>query len=135
LTNLQTFFNYIFKKSLLFFLFSLCLNSCANPQIQNHFYLGLSNAEEAVSLFERALTSSNVYIRQAAAEQLADLMASGTQLSARTERRLRREVSGWWAAAFNIIRNPDRGKLLEFLLSHGHGVIPGDNFAYLLQEC
>jgi soluble lytic murein transglycosylase len=119
----------------LFFLFSLCLNSCANPQIQNHFYLGLSNAEEAVSLFERALTSSNVHIRQAAAEQLADLMASGTQLSARTERRLRREVSGWWAAAFNIIRNPDREKLLEFLLNYGHGVISGDNFAYLLQEC
>ena len=56
------------------FLFSLCFNSCAQMQVQEDFYLGLlskyndQDNTETVRHFEKALASSNVYIRQAAAE-------------------------------------------------------------------
>jgi soluble lytic murein transglycosylase len=76
------------------------------------------NIAEKVQLFEKALSSSNIFIRQAAAEELAVLMSQGTELSAKTIQTIRKEASGWWAEAFNVIKNaPNREKALLFLFS------------------
>ena len=107
---------------LFLFLFILLFVSCAQTQNGTSFYRGLliraeQQDADAVSHFEEALSSSNVYVRQAAADELARLMVEGTELSAKTAGRVRREVSSYWAAAFNAAENaPDRNKVLSFLL-------------------
>jgi soluble lytic murein transglycosylase len=136
----------------LLFLFFLCFSSCSAQQSQSDFYEGLriraaatdadAAAQEearkkAAALFAKALNSANVYVRQAAAEELANLMAAGTELSgsaASREKlleRVRREVTGPWAAAFDALYGetrrssankgeaaavPDKQKVLAFLL-------------------
>jgi len=123
-----------FKYSLvLVFFFSICAVSCASPQVQNDFYRGLTDSSNAVSHFEKALSSSNVYMKQAAAEELAVLMAGGTELSAGTVQRVRREASGRWAAAFKAVDDADKEKAVEFLLSHEQGS-SNEARLYVLQE-
>jgi soluble lytic murein transglycosylase len=135
----------------LFFLFSLYAAACAQPQIQKDFYQGLrskrvSQSEVAsrgeagadtLRFFEKALNSSNVYIRQAAAEELADLMYEGAQLSAATERQMRREASNSWAAAFDAVgTTPNKEKVLAFLLNSGGDTLISNNAAlYTMEEC
>jgi soluble lytic murein transglycosylase len=128
----------------LFFLFTLCFNSCAQTQVQvqSDFYLGLlskSSDQEAetVSYFEKALASPNVYIRQAAAEELAVLMYGGTELSPRTAERVRREAGGGWAAAFDAAgKTVDKDKVLAFLLGGGQETgLPDEARFFTLQEC
>jgi len=126
---------------LFLFLFVSLFGSCAQTHNSAAFYRGLliraelsnetdksgeagqSNSIEqnadAAAHFENALSSTNVYVRQAAAEELAVLMFEGTELSAITMERVRREVTGFWAAAFNAVENvPDKKKVLSFLLDN-----------------
>jgi soluble lytic murein transglycosylase len=134
--------------SLLVFLllFSLCFNSCA--QEQNDFYRGvLSRAEaqsrnaqnsEAVKHFEKALNSPNAYIRQAAAEELANMMYEGVKLSAKTFEKVKKEAVGSWAAAFAAVeKGADRKKTLAFLLGFDSASASVSNEArlYTLREC
>ncbi|MDR3020161.1 MAG: transglycosylase SLT domain-containing protein [Treponema sp.] len=124
-----------------FLLFSFYSISCARPQAQRDFYQGLSlksNPEkisEAVSLFEKALSSPNTYIRQAAADELAGLMAAGAELSADSVKRMRSEVSLWWAGAFKALETRDKEVALECLLGFDRGAIPDDIKNYFLREC
>jgi soluble lytic murein transglycosylase len=119
------------------------------PQAENEFYRGLlvypsaARVPEKIRLFEKALTSSNIYIRQAAAEELAILVTEGRELSTRTARRVRQEISGPWAAAFDAVGfpmpaksdAPDKEKVLMFLL--GFDGTAGFNEArvYVMREC
>ena len=128
------------KVNFLFSLFFFCVNSCASPQITPDFYKGLLNKSkinESVRLFENALTSSNIYIRQAAAEELAKLDASSVKLSLKTLRLIRREISGWRAKAFGLFENERANeKVLEFFLNFDYGeTIPDEVKVYLIQEC
>ena len=104
-----------------FFLLSLLVFSCASQtKNNNYYYLGLldNSAHEKVKLFEKALSSRNEYIRQAAAEELAVLMSQGRTLSKKTMERVRGEVTGFWAEAFKIADDFDKEKALSFLLEH-----------------
>ncbi len=114
----------------LIFIFSLAAVSCAEPQVQSDFYRGLlsrqnSQSGEAAAYFEKALSQSNAFVRQAAAEELANLMYYGTELSARTINRIRKEAVYPWAAAFEAVDKKDKEKALEFLLNFKQG----DNFS------
>jgi soluble lytic murein transglycosylase len=106
------------------FIFLLILCTCtsnSHPHVQlDDFYLGLLNDsnDEKIILFERALISSNEYIRQAAAEELAILLSQGYELSERTIIRIRQEIKGFWADAFDISANFNKEKVLFFLLSN-----------------
>jgi soluble lytic murein transglycosylase len=116
----------------IFLFFTFCVNSCAQNQIQNDFYYGLllkneaaqetsqeatqSALQKAVKLFEKSLTSGNVYIRQNAAEELANMMAQGEEFSSKTLNSIRKESAGPWAEAFDIItKNHNTEKLLDFV--------------------
>jgi len=133
------------KKSLFFLLlcFSFYVNSCASSQTEKSFYQGLlvwensKNREEAIGFFEKALKSSNAYIRQAAAEELAKLMYMSADLPPKTEERIRKEVSGSWAAAFDAVgQAPEKGKVLAFLFSPDYGTaVPNEAMLYTLREC
>jgi soluble lytic murein transglycosylase len=131
------------NRSFLFFsLFTLCFGACAQSHVQSGFYRGLLiRAEQqdvnVVRYFENALSSSNVYVRQAAAEELANLMFEGTELSAKTAARVRREVSGYWAAAFDAVDNAsDKKKVLSFLLGFEQGSAYSDEVRlFILREC
>jgi len=114
----------------LFLFFSLFV-SCAQTHNSSAFYKGLLiRAEQsdetgrqnidAAAHFENALSSTNIYVRQAAAEELAVLMLfEGMELSAITMERVRREIAGYWAAAFDAVENgPDKKKVLSFLLDN-----------------
>jgi soluble lytic murein transglycosylase len=125
----------------LFFLFVLCFNACADKKVQNDFYKGLllkNNTEkisEAVKLFENALAGSNEFIRQAAAEELANLMFTGTEIPAKTERKIRGEVAGWWAKAFDVFESDSiKEKALDFLFSFEQNA-PAAARLYVLGEC
>ena len=110
--------------------------------MRSYFYQGLisksdtQNSENTVALFENALSDSNVYIRQAAAEELANMMYNGTELSARTVKRLRREAAGTWAAAFDAVgRTPSKEKALAFLLDFEQEIgVPNEARLYTLRE-
>jgi len=125
-----------FKSSLvLLLLFSLCADSCAQPRADSDFYRGLNDASGAVGHFEKALAASNVHIKQAAAGELANLEATGTELSAGTARRIRREASGWREQAFKVIENPDNEKVLDLFLGFDRESIPYESVFYILKEC
>jgi soluble lytic murein transglycosylase len=142
---------FIFRGLLsLVFLLSLSANSCAKPQsqvqihvqIQNDFYEGLLNKSESrhkarmISNFERALNSPNEYIRQAAADELANLMYDGNELSSRTMEKVRNEASGAWAGAFaSTGKNKDKEKALDFLLNFEQGTaVPNQARLYVMRE-
>ena len=92
------------------------------------------NNAQAAKLFEKALKSSNVYIRQEAAQELAGLMYEGTKLPAKTERLVRREAAGSWAAAFDAVgKKPDKEKALAFLLGFERTSVEAR--LYTLDEC
>jgi soluble lytic murein transglycosylase len=94
-----------------------CANSCAkNPQSQNDFYHGIKGTNPSLS-FQNALSDPNSYIRSAAAGELANLMYQGAALPQKTKERVRREVSGAWAAAFDVVEKKDKERALAFLLS------------------
>jgi soluble lytic murein transglycosylase len=124
--------------------FSICFNSCAQTQsrVQNHFYRGLlyksdsHHQDDAIAYFQKALTCSNVYVRQAAAEQLANMMYAGGEISARTMELVKREAGGFWAAAFDAVgKTPDKEKALAFLLGFEQGaVVPNEARLYTLRE-
>ena len=117
----------------LFFIF--CITSCAQPQarVRNDFYRGLNstNTSGKISNFERALSSTNVYVRRAAAQELAALMADGIQLSARVTQRMNQEIHGPWASALNSANNKDTA--LAFLLNIDQSV-PDEARLYALRE-
>jgi soluble lytic murein transglycosylase len=110
---------------------------------QDCFYLGLLNdsQDERLKLFESALSSSNVYIRRAAADELAIMMVQGAELSAETTEKIQRESHLWWADAFAITaqngnETPDREKALSFLLRIEHNNASFDLARlYVLSEC
>ncbi|GHV94245.1 hypothetical protein AGMMS50293_05650 [Spirochaetia bacterium] len=133
-------------------LFFLCLNSCAAQQQRSDFYQGLQSEDQAAAFFEKALSSANVFIRQAAAEELAALLSKGGELSRPVLERVRREAAGSWAAAFdalgaasgmaNAAYAPVKKKVLAFVLSSGDyggpatgGQFPDDAALYTLREC
>ncbi|MDR0323080.1 MAG: lytic transglycosylase domain-containing protein [Treponema sp.] len=89
-----------------------------------------------MKLFETALNSSNAYIRQAAAAELASLEFSGTEPSPGTAMRIRREASGWWAAAFDVLAaEPNRKKVFDFLLGFRHGTgDPSEPRLFVMRE-
>jgi len=124
------------------FLFISLFGSCAQTQVGTSFYRGLliraeNQDADVVSHFEDALSSSNVYVRQAAADELAKLMVEGTELSAKTAGRVRREVSAYWAAAFDAVeKTPDRVKILSFLLGFEQETVSSDEARlFVLREC
>jgi soluble lytic murein transglycosylase len=99
--------------------------------------LNKSKINESVRLFENALSNSNVYVRQAAAEELAKLESSAVKLSTKTLRRIRSEISGWRAAAYSLFENECTSDMvLEFFFNFNYGeTIPDEVKIYLLQEC
>lgn len=117
--------------------FLLLLFSCASQaEIQSDFYLGLldSDENEKVRLFEKALDCSNVYIRRAAADELAVLMVRGTDLSAATKSRISREASPWWIASFEAAKN--KNNALSFFLGFEQaGASFNEARLFALQEC
>lgn len=121
-------------------MFFLCISSCAQPQTQKDFYLGLKNKDnlqsDAAGFFEKALVSSNVHVRQAAAEELANLFFQGVELSAAVMKRLCLEAGGPRAAAVNLLFNdyPDKDKVLAFLLNSEYA-IPEEARLFFLREC
>jgi tetratricopeptide (TPR) repeat protein len=130
----------LLKVNLIFYFIFFCINSCASPQITPDFYMGLLNKSkinESVRLFENALSNSNVYIRQAAAEELAKLEFSAVKLSSKTLRRIHSEISGWRAAAYGLFENECTSDMvLEFFLNFNYGeTIPDEVKVFLLQEC
>jgi soluble lytic murein transglycosylase len=139
-------------------LFFLTLNSCAAQQRPwPDFYQGLLAGEgspvqegeesagpkEAAAFFENALNSSNVHIRQAAAEKLLGLMYTGGKISETVLDRARREAAGPWAAALETLDpwgKPVKERVLPFLLQSGGAagsgtVFPGESALYILREC
>jgi len=133
---LRNFNRFIFL-FLSFFLYGVSVYASSHPE--SNFYRGLliNHNPQKVRLFEKALKSSNVYVRQAAAEELAILMARGHTLPSRTARLIRQESAGWWAEAFEVISGtPEREKVLSFLLGHEQ-TTPSFNEArlYVLREC
>jgi soluble lytic murein transglycosylase len=112
--------------------------SCASQVQNNNFYLGLleESKSEKIKLFERALTNSNEYIRRAAAEELAILMSRGTTLSRKTMERVRNNVHGFWAEAFNAVPALNKEKTLSFLFRHEQN---NESFnevrLFILKEC
>jgi len=139
LKKIQVSKTYLFKIIFLFILFFFCFSSCARAQITPDFYRGLNKTKtnEAVRLFENALASPNVYIRRAAAEELAKLESSAVELSSKTLRRIRSEISGWRAAAYVLFENGGAGdNILDFFLNFDYGeTIPNEAKVYILQEC
>ena len=119
----------------------LCFNSCAQENAQNDFYRGLlSKAEsrnDAAAFFIKSLNSSNVYIRRASAEELANLTAlGGRELPPRTMAKVRRETHGYWAAATTAVGSADKGKVLAFLLGFEQGTaFPNEARHFVLREC
>jgi soluble lytic murein transglycosylase len=129
--------------------FFINFSSCAAQQPQADFYEGLrirAAAEEGAAaqaearkktaaFFEKALNSANVYVRQAAAEELAGLLYEGAEIPAAVMGRMRREAAGSWAAAFDALYGPpgrdtakgrgsaaaapEKQKALAFLLDSG----------------
>jgi soluble lytic murein transglycosylase len=86
-------------------------------------------------MFENALSSSNEFVRQAAAEELANLMFAGTEISAKTVRRIQSETAGCWAEVFNVVKsNSVKEKALEFLFNFEQDA-PAEARLYLFQEC
>jgi Soluble lytic murein transglycosylase and related regulatory proteins (some contain LysM/invasin domains) len=115
------------------FLF-LCTNSCVKPQAKNDFYHGLSGVNPAIS-FQKALSDSNPYIRNVAAQELANLMYHGTALSSKTLKQVRRESAGAWAAAFDVVEKKDKERALAFLLSfEQEAANPIEAGLYVLRE-
>ena len=94
----------------------------------------MSNAG-AAELFEKALNSHNIYIRQAAAEELCNLIGS-SGFSEKALKSVRREAVGSWGAAFAVLGNiqapPDKKKVLEFLLTSSSR---DEAALYTLREC
>jgi len=125
----------------LFLVISLLFNSCAQAQVPDDFYRGLlsieaGNKPAAAKHFEKALDSSNMYIRQAAAGELSALMFEGAELSAKTLDKVRKEASGSWAAVFDAAgKSIDREKALAFLLNFEHGAASNEARLFLLREC
>jgi len=135
---------YRFVKLSALILFALFVFSCVSPQVvQNDFYLGLMNESnnEKIRLFERALSSSNEYIRRASAEELAILMCEGVDLSPKTMESMRRNAYGWWAEAFAIASPapgsaPNRERALSFLLGAESNTASFNHARlYVLREC
>ena len=121
-------------------LFFLYFNSCVNPQSHDDFYTALllksekDKIDEAVKHFEKALSNSNKYIKQAAADEIAVLISEGVLISYETSARIRSEVSPVWAAAFEAAdKLPDKKKTLEFILNPGQ--FPEEAVSFLMNEC
>ena len=130
--------------SLFFFSIIFIISSCVSPQVQNEFYLGLTDNDVSrkIILFEKALTNQNEYIRRAAAEELVILMTKGNELSSGTMTRIKREVHGFWAEAFDVVstenRSPEqtREKVLSFLIDHNLNTTSFHQARiYVLREC
>jgi soluble lytic murein transglycosylase len=139
----QTFLfkNNIFKCFLLiFFFFFVCLNSCTAQLISDEFYLGLAGLSvnekipESIKLLEKSLKNPNMYIRQAAADELACLISGGIEIPAKTIKLVRKEVSYWWYTAFDIVLKLDKQKALEFLLKFDQ-TAPKETRNYVYGEC
>ena len=99
------------------------MNSCAQPAVPDEFYLALTmindpeKTQETVKLLENSLENPNMFIRQAASEQLSNLNSNRTELSSRTNRLVRRETSGSWALVYEAIEKSDKNTALNFLLN------------------
>jgi len=126
-----------------FFLISLLVLSCVSQILQvqvqpSDFYFGLLNdsISEKIKLFERSLASPNVYVRQAAAEKLAVLMASGTEISHKTMEIVRNEARGFWAEAFSIASVPNKENAFSFFFSHEQNTASfAEAMQFIITEC
>jgi len=129
----------VLVRGLLFIIFYMLTSCAAAPQFHNNeFYLGLVdvNPSHKVSLFEKSLSNPNEFIRRAAAEELAILMAKGHSLSAETLTRVRNEARGFWADAFDIVSNGSREKILSFLLRYDLNTASfNEARSFILREC
>ena len=108
----------------IFLFFYSCTSHARGSQEQqynfNDFYRGLvtDSKAEKIRMFENSLLSPNVYIRQAASEQLSVLRNNDTELTKQTAESVRSEAGGWWAAAYDAVDDlTDRKKILSFLFS------------------
>jgi soluble lytic murein transglycosylase len=107
----------------------LLLSSCvtATPVTGDDFYEGLlkrqeGSAEEAAGLFEKALGSSNRYIREAAAaELLRQHLTGNSELSPKTQKLAGSEATGSWADAYSVISQAETSgtpdAVLTFMLN------------------
>jgi len=78
-----------------------------------------ANIHHKVSLFEKSLSNPNEFIRRAAAEELAILMAKGHSLPSGIPERVQSEARGFWAGAFDAVNNGDnKEKILSFFFSN-----------------
>jgi len=125
----------------LFIAVSFLAGSCAQTQVKSDFYRGLviksaqKNSAEAARYFQKALKSQNEYVRQAAAEELANLMYEGTALSSKTIESIRREAAGVWADAFGVLGDTvDKEKTLSFLFGLDDGVYKEAAY-FVIKEC
>ena len=115
-------------------------SSCPATQAQeeeshNVFYISLmtDSIDEKIRLLEKSLSSANVYIRQAASDQLVSLMLQETKLSAEIEEIIRAQASGWRADALYVTQNLNRENALSFLLGFEQNA--ADAGQYILNEC
>jgi len=115
--------------------------SCASPQMnQKHsdFYMGLIDTDTTrkIKFFETALLSPNIFVRRAAAEELAVLMTQGNNLSSETIKTVQREAHGFWAESFSCALSNNKENILSFLFKYNlntasfHGARQ-----FLLSEC
>jgi soluble lytic murein transglycosylase len=134
----------LFKVPFLFLIFSLYASSCTMPQVQSDFYRGLSakgssdDTNDAVRFFEKALLSQNDFIRQAAAEEIANLVVEeSAEISSLTAEWVRLGVTGYWARAFAAVEPvPDKDKALDVLLGFEQGeAFPDAARVYVQNEC
>jgi soluble lytic murein transglycosylase len=128
---------------ILFFPASVIIWARPQQETKNDFdyYRGILNKtnsgdiENTIDLFEKSLGSSNVYIRRAAADELAAIMHEGVSLSSAAMEGMRREAAGPWGAAFDAVNKPiDKNKVLAFLLS-GEYRTSENARAHVLHEC
>jgi soluble lytic murein transglycosylase len=133
----------------LFIIFSLYTNSCAKLASQQpedktdiSFYQGLQSksdsgdVSQAVNFFDRAMGSSNIFIRQAAAHEIAELMSEGVDISSAVMDRVRAEASGRWAAAFEAAAEMDKEKILQVFFSMENGsALPNEIRRFILDKC
>ena len=122
--------------SFIFIFFSSCpVSQAQEEENPNAFYNGLltDSIDDKMKLFEKSLSNPNVFIRQAASDQLASLMTQDVKFSDTVIELVRSEASELWAHTFNVTRNMNRENVLSFLLDIGQNAQEARQ--YVLNEC
>jgi len=134
-----------FARLCVFAVFLLFTLSCVSQTSGNDFYLALmdESIDEKITLFEKALSSSNEYARRYAAEELAILNMQGKDIARKTVELVKKEARGFWADVFEIAsgaghedKSVTKERALSFLLNHDLNTVSFmEARQYLLNEC